>query len=335
MPFSPEEINEFKVEAGELLDSAEKSLMALDRGEAFSAHYDALFRVFHSLKGAAGMMELTAVQAHMHQLETIFTEQKGKPSLDKSFIDFFLRGTDSTRLLLEGQAIDFDYVVGAPKAAPAAAAAAELPTAAPELRKPASPGAAAPAAAPIPARPPAQKVSGRVLLVDDEPELVEVLRELLSDGGFEVIGTTLPDAVEALIESYQPDVVLSDISMPRITGQDLLQAIRRKHPDLPVVFLSGHVDKAALLQGISNGVYAVIEKPFNYLQVVECCTNAAKKYQLTKLVQRSLHLLLYQFSDLDKFLLQQGKEDVRNSIRFELKEVLEQFKQMRHPAKGA
>jgi CheY-like chemotaxis protein/HPt (histidine-containing phosphotransfer) domain-containing protein len=330
MPFSEDEIAEFKAEAEELLDGAEKSLMAIQRGESFAAHYDAIFRVFHSLKGAAGMMELGHVQAHMHQVESTFTEQKGKAVLEGAFVEFFLRATDACRALLEGEKVDFDYSVRSGAAPVACQTPAPAPAAAPVLR------AAEPVKAPAAKTAPGPGI--KVLLVDDEAFLVEILRDLLGDAGFEVCGTTDPEEALRLIETYRPDVVLSDISMPRITGHELLGRVKKAYPDLPVIFLSGHVDKEALMQGIANGVYAVIEKPFNHVQVVESCLNAAKKYRLTKLVQRSLNLLLYQFSDLDDFLIAQGKQDVRNSIRHELTALLEQVREMRqaeNPARKA
>lgn len=308
MPFSSEEIAEFKTEAEELLDGAEKCLMAVQRGEDFKGHYDAIFRVFHSLKGAAGMMEMPIVQSHMHQVETIFTEQKAKPALDPCFISFFLRATDACRALLDNETVEFNYTVSeceAPRAAAVSPAKEERLAASPE------------------------KQVGRVLVVDDEPYIVEILRDILGDAGFEVIGITKPEEAASLIESFKPEVVLSDISMPRISGHALLRAIREIHPDLPVIFLSGQVDKDALMQGIEHGVYSVMEKPFDRLQVVETCLNAVKKYRLAKLVQRSINLLVYQFSDLDDFLVKEGKLDVRNSIRHELSSLLEQVREMR------
>ncbi|RYZ99366.1 MAG: response regulator, partial [Proteobacteria bacterium] len=308
MPFSSEEISEFKTEAEELLDGAEKCLMAVQRGEDFKGHYDAIFRVFHSLKGAAGMMEMPIVQSHMHQVETIFTEQKAKSSLDPCYLGFFLRATDACRALLDNETVEFDYTVSE----------CEAPRAVPES----------------PAKPPrlaasSEKQVGRVLVVDDEPYIVEILRDILGDAGFEVIGITKPEEAASLIESFKPEVVLSDISMPRISGHALLRAIRENHPDLPVIFLSGQVDKDALMQGIEHGVYSVMEKPFERVQVVETCLNAVKKYRLAKLVQRSINLLVYQFSDLDDFLVKEGKLDVRNSIRHELTSLLEQVREMR------
>ena len=64
MDLSTEEIREFKNEALELLDEAEQSLLSLEKGGDFSKTYAAVFRVFHSLKGGAGMLGLQELQSH-------------------------------------------------------------------------------------------------------------------------------------------------------------------------------------------------------------------------------------------------------------------------------
>lgn len=94
MSFSEEEIEEFKAEALELLDVAEKSLLALDGGAAFQSTFDNVFRSFHNLKGASGMMELLDLQAHTHGLENILMPFKTKTSMPKNYVSFFLRGID-------------------------------------------------------------------------------------------------------------------------------------------------------------------------------------------------------------------------------------------------
>lgn len=111
MSFSQDEFNEFKIEALELLEIAEKSLLALDEGGEFRGCFDAVFRGFHNLKGAAGMMELTDLQNHTHELETILMGFKKEDSMPRHFISFFLRGIDASRALLDGQTIQFDYKV--------------------------------------------------------------------------------------------------------------------------------------------------------------------------------------------------------------------------------
>ena len=72
MSFSKEDLEEFKLEANEILEIAEKSLFKIESGVDFKSSFDAVFRALHNLKGAAGMMELTSLQNHVHEIETIF-----------------------------------------------------------------------------------------------------------------------------------------------------------------------------------------------------------------------------------------------------------------------
>ncbi len=109
MSFSDQEIEEFKTEARELLDVAENSLLALDKGSDFNQTYDATFRSFHNLKGAAGMMEMLELQSHTHELENVLMPFKDQPSLGKNYISYFLKGIDAARVILDGGAVDFNY----------------------------------------------------------------------------------------------------------------------------------------------------------------------------------------------------------------------------------
>jgi two-component system, chemotaxis family, sensor kinase CheA len=109
MSFSEQEIGEFMTEAQELLDVAEKSLLALSAGEDFKTVFDAVFRSFHNVKGASGMMEMTVLQAHTHELETILMGFKEETAMPKPYVDYFLKGIDGARQILDGQTIDFNY----------------------------------------------------------------------------------------------------------------------------------------------------------------------------------------------------------------------------------
>lgn len=111
MSFSEQELEEFKAEALELLELAEKSLLALDGGAEFRPSFDAIFRGFHNLKGAAGMMELLELQAHTHELENILMSFKDGSEIPKSYIGLFLRGIDAAKAILDGEKVDFNYKV--------------------------------------------------------------------------------------------------------------------------------------------------------------------------------------------------------------------------------
>lgn len=109
MSFSDQEMQEFKAEAMDLLETAEKSLLTLDQGGQFQSVFAVIFRAFHNLKGASGMMELTSLQAHTHELETILMRFKDSTSFTKEYINFFLGGIDAARSILNGQNVTFDF----------------------------------------------------------------------------------------------------------------------------------------------------------------------------------------------------------------------------------
>jgi chemotaxis protein histidine kinase CheA len=107
-----ESLLEFKVEAEELLEQSEKSLLSLERNESFGENYNSVFRVFHSLKGAAGMLDLKVLQEHMHKTETLFQSYKTVGALTKRESDFFLKAVDAAREILNGTNVVFDYSIG-------------------------------------------------------------------------------------------------------------------------------------------------------------------------------------------------------------------------------
>jgi two-component system, NtrC family, response regulator HydG len=82
---------------------------------------------------------------------------------------------------------------------------------------------------------------GRILVVDDDPVTGRFLSNLLGDGGgFDVACTTDPANALQRASTERWDLVLTDVEMPGMTGLELLQALRRAAPDLPVVVITGH-----------------------------------------------------------------------------------------------
>ena len=79
----------------------------------------------------------------------------------------------------------------------------------------------------------------RVLVVDDEPSVLQIAAALLASKGYEVL--TAGDGFEALIQLRQslPDAIISDLSLPNMSGFELLSVIRRRFPHIPVIAISG------------------------------------------------------------------------------------------------
>jgi len=79
----------------------------------------------------------------------------------------------------------------------------------------------------------------RVLVVDDEEDAREMLAAILSQAGFDVDDAADGFAALTKVSRYRPDVVVTDLRMPGMTGVDLLQRIRRIHGDVPVILATG------------------------------------------------------------------------------------------------
>jgi len=80
----------------------------------------------------------------------------------------------------------------------------------------------------------------RVLLVDDEPELIFTLAERLELRGFSVEAVTSGEEALRRVAEEPFDIVVVDMKMPGMGGGEVLTAVRDEHPDLPVILLTGH-----------------------------------------------------------------------------------------------
>ncbi len=316
---SEDEISEFKIESLELLDIGESSLLSIEKGENFRKHYDAIFRAFHSVKGAAGMLNWSSLQNHMHLLENHFQSCKEDITLSKSRISYFLDGIDAAKNLLELREIKFNYELPGDydKSSEENLRISQIIQPLNELSLP-QPTAIKNGNLSIPA---GTKVP--VFVLDDERDIVEIISENLTDAGYEVYGFT--DAQEALkeVSNKRPQVFFSDMNMPELSGLDVLRELNKIDSDIPLVYVSAHLSKEILLESLGFGIYGAIEKPFSGKQILSIAKAAIKKYQVWKLLNRSINLIMFQFSSLDSYLLEKGKIDYRTMIVNEMQRLLE------------
>lgn len=105
--------------------------------------------------------------------------------------------------------------------------------------------------------------SNRVLIVDDDTLMREVLKALLRDEGFSLAGEA-KDGVSALaqIDRTQPDLICLDVNMPGMSGLDVLKAIKEKCKDCRVVMISGDSSMATVREAVGYGAVGYIVKPF-------------------------------------------------------------------------
>lgn len=101
----------------------------------------------------------------------------------------------------------------------------------------------------------------RIALVDDEKHIRLMLRTALKVGGFEVLGEGADgrEAIE-LYRRLRPDVLLLDINLPGMTGEEALAAIMEEFPDALVIMLTSLVEQASVLQALELGAAHYIRK---------------------------------------------------------------------------
>jgi CheY-like chemotaxis protein len=97
---------------------------------------------------------------------------------------------------------------------------------------------------------------GRVLIADDVPEVVQLLRDFLTEQGYEVHTATTGIEVLNAVVPFQPDVILLDMQMPGLSGMKVLDELRRAGLTIPVILISARPPDAR------EGFFATFKKPF-------------------------------------------------------------------------
>ncbi len=122
-------------------------------------------------------------------------------------------------------------------------------------------------------------MSGRLLLVDDEPRLREAVEAYLSDSGFDVQVASNATEGWALLQQHHYDLVITDIMMPQVDGYQFLRQLRDdpRFKALPVVFLTARGMTADRIQGYKAGCDAYLPKPFDPDELVAIVENLLDK----------------------------------------------------------
>jgi DNA-binding NtrC family response regulator len=115
-----------------------------------------------------------------------------------------------------------------------------------------------------------------VLVVDDEPDMLENLARILRRGSY--LCLTAPNAEAALgaVESQRPDLVITDLRMPGMDGFSLLRALQRLWPGLPVVIFSASASDDTARDATQAGAAAFLPKPFSSLHLLQTIREALR-----------------------------------------------------------
>lgn len=120
----------------------------------------------------------------------------------------------------------------------------------------------------------------KILIVDDELNMRLVLQAMLKKEGYEV--TTAANGLEALkiLKSGQPDIVITDLKMPKLDGMGLLNEMIRHYPSIPVIIITAHGTIATAVDALKKGAFDYITKPFDQDELKQVIENAVKTRRL-------------------------------------------------------
>ena len=130
--------------------------------------------------------------------------------------------------------------------------------------------------------------SGHILVVDDEPEICRLVKEVLEDESYQVTTAESADAAQKAINKYHADLILLDIWMPNTDGMTLLQNWSSDgNLPCPVVMMSGHGNVETAVEALKLGAYDFIEKPVSMAKLL---VTVQRALQAEELRQENLQL---------------------------------------------
>ena len=117
-----------------------------------------------------------------------------------------------------------------------------------------------------------------IILVDDDPNILDPLKEMLEGENFRVKAFLHPQPALSFLKKNQADLAILDIKMPEMNGFQLLQETRAIYPDLPVIFLSSKTEEQDQIIGFTLGVDDFVTKPFSKHLLLFRIKSVLKRY---------------------------------------------------------
>ena len=128
--------------------------------------------------------------------------------------------------------------------------------------------------------------NGKVLIVDDEPDTLEIIRKLLQFEGFEVLTASSGEEGIKRVTEEQPEVVLMDINLPGINGNEALRRLKEIHPFPSVVMLTAYATVDNAIQALKVGASDFVKKPFENDHLIHIVHRSLEKYRTLREKER-------------------------------------------------
>jgi DNA-binding NtrC family response regulator len=128
-----------------------------------------------------------------------------------------------------------------------------------------------------------EKKKINLLIVDDEEEFLESISKRLEVRDFNVVAVNRGDKALEAARKHPIDVALVDLKMPGMSGEATLEALKKEHPWMEVVILTGHGSVDSAVECAKSGAYHYLQKPCELEKLLEVLTNAYKKKVMNKM----------------------------------------------------
>ena len=113
--------------------------------------------------------------------------------------------------------------------------------------------------------------SAKVLVVDDEPEITDIVQTFLDEAGYQVMVENSPNKAIEVARNFQPDIILLDIMMPEVDGYDICKGLKEdpQFASTPIIFLTGKDRSDDMGRSFKSGGDMFIKKPFSCERLLE------------------------------------------------------------------
>ncbi|MDO9083002.1 MAG: sigma-54 dependent transcriptional regulator, partial [Humidesulfovibrio sp.] len=130
-------------------------------------------------------------------------------------------------------------------------------------------------------------MSGNILILDDEQNYLLVLDAILSDAGYKVTTLSDPEMGLAFLEESEVDVVVTDMKMPKLTGKEVLDHVKKHYSYIPVLIMTAFGSIEAAVEAMRTGAFDYITKPFSNEELL---LSISKAMQFARAQQENRHL---------------------------------------------
>ncbi len=118
--------------------------------------------------------------------------------------------------------------------------------------------------------------NAHILIIDDEKNYLLVLEALLTDAGYKVTGINDPEAALAFLDDSEVDVVVTDMKMPRLSGQEVLARVKQTHQHIPVLIMTAFGSIQSAVEVMKYGAFNYLTKPFSNEELLLSIRNAVE-----------------------------------------------------------